>query len=151
YDKLLTCAHFGGESGRTVLFHDTNGIAWVAVVTNTIPVIADMVIAQVSNRAPPSIVIPYVLPPDYTNYVEGHTLLGIPAFWLHKNASHIDYTWIVYFGDYDWYGFGTWMGLVHASDWPSGTAASGGDSGSPAFLSWSNHPVLAFATTLTPD
>jgi hypothetical protein len=75
----------------------------------------------------------------------------MPAFWLHKNTGHIDYAWVVYLDDYNWYGYGTWMGLVHSSDWPSGSAATGGDSGSPAFLSWSNNPILAFATTLTPD
>jgi hypothetical protein len=150
-DKLLTCAHFGGEAGQTVTFHDTNGILWTAVVTNTLNPIADIVIARLKEPAPPSILIPYVLPADYTNYVEGHTLLGMPAFWLHKNSSHIDYDWVVYLDDYNWYGYGTWMGLDHASDWPSGTAATGGDSGSPAFLSWSNHPVLLYATTLTPD
>jgi hypothetical protein len=149
-DKLLSCAHFGGEAGQTVTFHDTNGIAWTGVVTNT-TAIADMVIAQLSNRAPASIVIPYVLPPDYTNYVAGHSLLWMPAFWLHKNTGHIDYAPVVSLDDSDLYGYGTWMGLVHSSYGPGGSAATGGDSGSPAFLSWSNHPVLAFATTLTPD
>jgi hypothetical protein len=150
-DKLLSCAHFGGESGQTVTFHDTNGISWTGVVTNTTAAIADMVIAQLSNAAPASIVIPYVLPPDYTNYIAGHSLLWMPAFWLHKNTGHIDYAPVVYFADSDLYGYGTWMGLVHSSYGPGGSAGSGGDSGSPAFLLWSNHPVLAFATTLTPD
>jgi hypothetical protein len=150
-DKLLSCAHFGGESGQTVTFHDTNGIAWTGVVTNTTTAIADMVIAQLSNRAPASIVIPYVLPPDYTNYIAGHSLLWMPAFWLHKNTGHIDYAPVVYLADSDLYGYGTWMGLVHSSYGPGGSAATGGDSGSPAFLSWSNKPVLAFANTLTPD
>ena len=150
-DKLLSCGHFGGESGQTVTFHDTNGIAWTGVVTNTTTAIADMVIAHLSNTAPASIVIPYVLPPDYTNYIAGHSLLWMPAFWLHKNTGHIDYAPVVYLDDSDLYGYGTWMGLVHSSYGPGGSAATGGDSGSPAFLSWSNHPVLAFATTLTPD
>ena len=150
-DKLLTCGHFGGESGRTVTFQDTNGVPWLAVVTNTTGVIADMVIAQLSNTAPASIVIPYVLPWDYTNYIAGHSLLWMPAFWLHKNTAHIDYAPVVVTGDYDFYGYGTWLGLYHSSYGPTGSAATGGDSGSPAFLSWKNQPVLLFATTLTPD
>jgi hypothetical protein len=151
-NTLLTCAHFGGLAGQTVTFYDTNGVEWVAVVTNTIGVIADMVIAQSSNSAPASIVIPFVLPPDYTNYIAGQSLLGMPAFWLHKNSSHIDYAPVYVVADTNWYGYGTWMQLVHdGHGFYTGTAASGGDSGSPAFFSLSNNPVLAFATTLTPD
>jgi hypothetical protein len=151
-NTLLTCAHFGGLAGQTVTFYDTNGVAWVAVVTNTISVIADMVIAQLSNSAPASIVIPYVLPPNYTNYIAGRSLLGMPAFWPHKNSSHIDYAPVALVQDHDYYGYGTWMGLYHDGyGLYTGTAGTGGDSGSPAFFSLSNNPVLAFATTLIPD
>ena len=150
-NALLSCGHFGGEMGQTVTFHDTNGVPWVAVVTNTIHPIADLVIAQLSSAAPPSIVIPYVLPPNYANYIAGHTLLGMPAFWLHKNPGHIDYAPIADIGDYGWYGYGTWIRLNHANNGFSGSSATGGDSGSPAFLSWKNCPVLMFATTLAGD
>ena len=150
-NKILTCAHFGGDAGQTVTFCDTNGVVWVGVVTNVINVIADMDIAELSNAAPPSIVIPYVLPPDYTNYIAGQTLMGMPAFWLHGNSSHIDYAPVAGVADGNWYGYGTWMGLQHDGYGFSGTTATGGDSGSPAFLSWSNHPVLLFATTLSGD
>ena len=151
-NELLACGHYGGEAGQTVTFHDTNGVPWVAVVTNTFHPIADLVIAQLSNAAPASIVIPYVLPPDYTNYLAGgHTLLGMPAFWLHKNTGHIDYAPIADLGDYGWYGYGTWVRLNHANYGFSGSSATGGDSGAPAFLSWSNCPVLMFATTLSGD
>jgi len=150
-NQLLTCGHYGGESGQTVTFHDTNGVPWVAIVTNTINPIADMAIAQLRNAAPASIVIPYVLPPDYTNYIAGHTLLGMPAFWVHKDPGHIDYAPIAGLGDYGWYGYGTWLQLSHANYGFTGSSASGGDSGSPAFLSWRNCPVLMFATTLAGD
>src|SRR5208337_3252634 len=73
------------------------------------------------------------------------------AFWLHKNAAHIDYAPVVEVADAPWYGYGTWMDLLHDGYGYDGTAASGGDSGSPAFMSLSNQPVLLFATTLTPD
>ena len=112
-NKLLACAHYGGEAGQTVTFHDTNGVAWVGVVTNVINVIGDMDIAELSNAAPASIVIPFVLPPDYTNYIAGHSLLGMPAFWLHKNPAHIDYAPVADVEDANWYGYGTWMQLVH--------------------------------------
>jgi YD repeat-containing protein len=150
-NELLSCGHYGGELNQTVTFHDTNGVPWVAIVTNTIHPVADLVIAQLSNAAPASIVIPYVLPPDYTNYIPGHTLLGMPAFWLHKNPGHIDYAPIADIGDCGWYGYGTWVELNHANSGFSGSSATGGDSGSPAFLSWSNCPVLMFATTLAGD
>ena len=150
-NQLLACGHYGGEAGQTVTFHDTNGVPWVAIVTNTIHPIADMVIAQLSNAAPPSILIPGILPPDYTNYIAGHSLLGMPAFWLHKNTGHIDYAPIANIGDYDWYGYGTWVALHHSNYGFSGSSATSGDSGSPGFLSWSNRPVLMFATTLAGD
>jgi hypothetical protein len=151
-NKLLVCAHYGGEKGQTVTFHDTNGVAWMGVVTNVISVIADMDIAQLSNAAPPSIIIPYVLPPIYTNYIAGNSLMGMPMFWLHRNSSHIDYAPVAEIADADWYGYGTWIDLLHDGyGMYSGTPASGGDSGSPAFMSLSNNPVLVFATSLTPD
>ena len=150
-NELLACGHYGGESGQTVTFHDTNGVPWVAIVTNTIKPIADLVIAQLSNTAPAAIVLPCVLPPVYTNYLAGHTLLGMPAFWLHKNTGHIDYAPIAGLGDYDWYGYGTWVKLDHGNYGFGGSSATGGDSGSPGFLCWSNCPVLMFATTLSGD
>ncbi len=151
-NTLLVCGHYGGEAGQTVTFHDTNGVPWVSVVTNVINVIADMEIAQLSNPAPASIVIPLVLPPDYLNYIAGHSLRGMPAFWLHKNSAHIDYAPVAEVADADWYGYGTWMALLHDGyGLYSGTPATGGDSGSPAFMSWSNNPILLFATTLSPD
>jgi hypothetical protein len=151
-NKLLVCAHYGGEAGQTVTFYDTNGVAWVGVVTNVINVIADMDIAELSNAAPASIVIPYVLPPDYANYIAGQSLVGMPAFWLHKNRARINYAPVVDVENANWYGYGTWMQLLHDGyGLYSGTTGTGGDSGSPAFLSWSNQPVLLFATTLTPD
>jgi hypothetical protein len=150
-NKLLVCAHYGGEAGQTVTFHDTNGVAWVAVVSNVINVIADMDVAELSNAAPASIVIPKVLPPDFTNYIAGHSLLGMPAFWLHKNTAHIDYAPVAEVVDADWYGYGTWMDLLNDGYGYGGTPVTGGDSGSPAFMSLSNNPILLFATTLTPD
>ena len=150
-DKLLTCAHLGGESGQSVTFYDTNGVPWVGVVTNVINVIADLDIAELSNAAPATIVIPYVLPPGFENYIAGHTLLGMPAFWAHRNTGHIDYAPVAEVADANWYGYGTWVQLYNNSYGYGGTPATGGDSGSPAFLSWSNQPVLLFATSLTPD
>lgn len=151
-DKLLTCAHYGGERGQTVTFHDTNGMVWVGVVTNVVNIIADMDIAELSNAAPPSIIIPYVLPPNYTNYISGNSLQGMPAFWLHKNTAHIDYAPVNAVMEVNWYGYGTWMRSLHNGYGSySGTLATGGDSGSPAFLSLNDKPILLFATTLSGD
>ena len=152
-NKLLVCAHNGGEVGQTVTFHDTNGVAWTGVVTNVINVIADMDIAGLSNAAPATIVLPRILPPDYTNYIAGQSLFAMPAFWLHKNTAHIDYAAVAFVGDLAINGnYGTWLQLVHDGYGQyGGTAATGGDSGSPAFMIWSNNPVLLFATTYTPD
>ena len=153
-NELLACGHYGGEFGQTVTFHDTNGIAWIAVVTNTVNPIADMIIAQLSNSAPSSIVIPYVLPPNYTNYIYNHTLVGLTAIWLRKNSSSIDYENINSVADNNSYGYGTWMTVYHNNigTFGNGTSASGGDSGSPAFMIWTNNvPILLFATTTPGD
>jgi hypothetical protein len=151
-NQLLVCAHYGGEAGQTVTFHDTNGVPWTGVVTKVINVIGDMDIAELSNAAPASIVIPAVLPPDYTNYIAGHSLLGMPAFWLHGNSGHLDFAPVAEVTDASWYGYGTWMDLLHdGHGLYSGTPATGGDSGSPAFMTLNNRPVLLFATTVSGD
>jgi hypothetical protein len=124
-DKLLSCAHFGGESGQSVTFYDTNGVPWVGVVTNVINVIADLDIAELSNAAPPTIVMPYVLPPGFENYLAGHTLLGLPAFWAHRNTGHIDYAPVAEVADANWYGYGTWVLLYNNGYGYGGTPFTG--------------------------
>lgn len=149
--KILTCGHF--FLGNTVTFTQTNGAAWTAVITNRVQVIGDMVVAQLSNRAPPAIVLPCVLPPDYTNYITGHNLAGIPAFWAHKNTARLEYAPIVSCADNNFLGFGTWLRIGHDGygHFGKGSSATGGDSGSTAFAVWKNQPVLLFATTLRGD
>jgi hypothetical protein len=51
------------------------------------------------------------------------------------------------------YGTGEWMTIRHNGYGPfgKGSAAIPGDSSSPAFMIWSNHPVLLFATTFSGD
>jgi len=150
-NELLVCGHYGGESGKTVLFFDTNGVSWTAVVTNVLGIIADMEIAQLSNSAPAAIVIPYVLPPNYTNYLAGHSIVGLPCFWCQKNSGILQYSKISSLVDNSTsYGYGTWMTVFHAGTGPfgNGSGATGGDSGSPAFMIWTNNvPILLFATT----
>jgi hypothetical protein len=154
-NELLTCAHMGGEFGQTVTFHDTNGTAWVGVVTNVVGIIGDMVVARLSNSAPATIVIPWVLPPNYTNYFSSHSILGIPAFWCHKNAGQLEYAPIVECVDKTgiFGGFGTWLRIEHNGygSFGSGTAGTGGDSASPAFLMYKNEPVLLFADSTGDD
>jgi hypothetical protein len=153
-NELLTCAHDDGEAGQTVTFHDTNGVSWVGVVTNVINVLSDLDISQLSNSAPASIVIPYVLPPDYALHIAGNSLLGMPAFWLHQGTGSIDYAPVAWVGIADLFGgqSGTWMQLIHNGYGAySGTSAVPGDSGDPGFMSLSNNPVLLFALDLYPD
>ncbi len=148
-NEILTCAHLGGDAGQSITFYDTNGIAWTAWVSNVVNVIQDMDIAQLSNSAPDSIVLPYVLPPNYTNYLANGSIIGTPAFWLHKNTSQIEYAPIDILGDIG----GELMYVQHNGYGPfgGGSAATSGDSGSPAFLVWKNYPVLLFATTYDGD
>jgi len=159
-DKLLTCAHYCGEKGKTVQFHDTNGVLWTASVTNYVNVIGDMCISFLSNSAPASIVIPSILPPDATDYLPSHSLVGLPAFWVHRNGTGranwgaIQYDPVQLVGDANAFGgLGTWLRVCHNGFGPfgNGSSASGGDSGSPAFMAFSNTPVLLFATTIPGD
>jgi hypothetical protein len=159
-DKLLTCGHYGGEAGQTVQFHDTNGVPWTGHVARVVKVTGDLCLAYLSNAAPASIVIPAILPPDVADYLPSHSLRGLPAFWLHRNGSPgsaggtIQYDPVAQVGDFNGPGgFGTWLSVCHNGFGPygHGTSASGGDSGSPAFLVFSNTPVLLFAATVPGD
>ena len=153
-DKLLTCAHYGAEAGKTVQFHDTNGVAWTGQVAKVVNVVGDLCISYLSNAAPASIVIPAILPPDATNYLPGHSLVGLPAFWLHRNLGTIQYDPVTAVAEVNSIGgFGAWMQVRHDGFGPygNGTSATGGDSGSPAFMMFSNTPVLLFAATAPGD
>jgi len=154
-NELLTCQHDEGEAGQTVTFYDTNGVPWVGAVTNVIHVIGDLDISQLSNSAPASIAIPYILPPDYAQYIAGNSLLGMPAFWLHRNTGTIDYAPVAWVGDADLEGgqTATWMQLTHNGygAYGGGTSANSGDSGDPGFMSLSNNPILLFALDLSDD
>ncbi len=159
-DKLLTCAHYGGEAGKTVQFHDTNGLPWTGHVAKVVNVVGDLCISYLSNAAPPSIVIPSILPPDATNYLPSHSLAGLPAFWVHRNGipggpgGTIQYDPVIGLGNINCIGgFGTWMQVRHNGFgfYGNGASATGGDSGSPAFMLFSNTPVLLFAATAPGD
>jgi hypothetical protein len=159
-DKLLTCGHYFGEQGQSVRFRDTNGMLWTGYVSNVVNIVGDMRISLLSNAAPASIVIPAIFPPDVTDYLPTHSLVGLPAFWLHKNGANgsnggtIQYDPVarvveaIGFG-----GRGTWMWVRHNGYGPfgNGASATGGDSGSPAFMMFSNTPVLLFAATTPGD
>jgi len=148
-NEILTCNHIGGLGGNSIVFYDTNGVQWTAWVSNVVNVTSDMDISQLSNSAPASIVIPYVLPPNYTNYLPSYSIQGLPALWLHKNTSHIEYAPVsASFEDN-----GEWAAVYHNGYGPFGNGSSGtsGDSGSPAFLIWKNSPVLLFAATYAND
>lgn len=159
-DKLLTCGHYAGEQGKSVQFHDTNGKLWTGYVSNVVYVVADMCISLLSNAAPASIVIPAILPPDVTDYLPNHSLVGLPAFWVHKNGANgsnggtIQYDPVVQVAEANGFGGrGTWMWVRHNGFGPfgNGASATGGDSGSPAFMMFSNTPVLLFAATTPGD
>jgi hypothetical protein len=159
-DKLLTCGHYMGEQGKSVQFHDTNGIPWTGYVSKVVNVVGDMCISFLRSPAPPSILIPSIFPPDATNYLPNHSFLRLPAFWLHKNGTDgvsggtIQYDPVLQFGEANAFGaIGTWMRVRHNGFGPfgNGTSATGGDSGGPAFMMFSNTPVLLFAATTSGD
>ena len=149
-NEILSCNHIGGLGGNTVLFYDTNGVPWTAWVSNVVSVVGDLDIARLSNGAPASIGIPYVLSPDYTNYLPSHSIIGLPAFWLHRNTAHLEYAPVrnsfVNNGS-------EWVSIGHNGYGPfgNGSSATPGDSGGPAFLLWKDSPVLLFATTYGND
>ncbi len=87
-DKLLTCGHYGGEVGKIVQFHDTNGVPWTGHVAKVVNVAGDLCISYLSNSAPDSIVIPAIFPPDAADYLPNHSLRGLPALWLHRNGTN---------------------------------------------------------------
>jgi hypothetical protein len=149
-NEILTCNHIGGLGGNSILFSDTNGVPWTAWVSNVVNVTGDLDIAQLSNGAPSSIVIPYVLPPNYTNYLPGHSLKGLPAFWLHRNTSHIEYAPVS--NSFENNG-SEWVSIFHTGYGPFGNGSPGtsGDSGSPAFLIWKDSLVLLFAAAYGND
>lgn len=148
-NEILTCEHLNGLAGQSVIFYDTNGVEWTAWVSNVVYVLQDMCIAQLSNAAPGSIIIPYVLPPNYTNYIQSGNLTGVPAFWLHKNTEQIEYAPVSVYAPGD----GELIYVEHNGYGPfgNGSYATSGDSGSPAFLIWKNSPILLFATTYPTD
>ena len=159
-DKLLTCAHYGGEKDQTILFHDTNGVPWVAKVARVVNVSGDLCLSILSNRAPASIRLPAVFPPDAPEYLPHGDWTGLPAFWLHKNGIHgvpggtIQYEPVFqYVQAHAASGQNAWMQLRHNGWGPfgNGSSATGGDSGSPAFMDFSNTPVVLFATTAPGD
>ena len=159
-DKLLTCGHYGGEAGKSVQFHDTNGVAWTGYVSNVVNVAGDLRISYLSNAAPASIVIPTIFPPDAADYLPNHSFVGLPAFWVHKNGANgsaggaIQYDPVVQVARANAFGgLGNWMWVRHNGfgRFGHGASASGGDSGSPAFMIFSNTPVLLFATTTPGD
>jgi len=149
-NEILTCNHIGGLGGNSVVFYDTNQVQWIAWVSNAVNIAVDLDIAELSNCAPASIVIPYVLPPDYTNYLPSHSIEGLPAFWLHKNTSHIEFASVT--GSFVSNG-SEWVSLFHNGYGPfgNGSSATPGDSGSPAFMVWKDSPVLLFAATYGND
>lgn len=155
-NKLLTCNHYGGESGQSVQFYDTNGVSFVGHVAKVLNVLGDMDIAILSNSAPASIVIPYVFPPDYINHRSLPTLFLVPCVWLHKNTGQIQYEVVEGCGYRSLTGGAANEVLdldspcVPWSSFSCGTGATGGDSGSPAFavLDGSQTPILLFAATL---
>jgi hypothetical protein len=159
-DKLLTCGHYGGEQGKSVQFRDTSGKLWTGYVSNVVNIVGDMRISLLSNAAPASIVMPAIFPPDVTDYLPTHSLVGLPAFWLHKNGAYgsnggtIQYDPVARVVEADGFGGrGTWMWVWHNGFGPfgNGASATGGDSGSPAFMMFSNTPVLLFAATTPGD
>jgi hypothetical protein len=159
-DKLLTCSHYGGEAGKSVQFHDTNGVAWTGYVSRVVNVTGDLCISYLSNAAPASIVIPAILPPDAADYLPNHSFVGLPAFWVHRNGTNvscggaIQYDPVIRVAKANAFGGpGTWMWVRHNGfgRFGNGASASGGDSGSPAFMIFSNTPVLLFAATTPGD
>ena len=146
-NAVLSNNHFGGV-GTSFTMTDTNGVQF------TIPVSAtygtnDLQIAILVSNAPASVLIPGILPSNYTNFLFGHTnLIRKYAFWLHKNSSAIELVTVgnQYPASND-ATYGTTMSFATTGGIHGGSYPSGGDSGSPVFFVIGNTPVLAYTMT----
>jgi hypothetical protein len=142
---LMNC-HYNPSVGERVQFTDTNGNPQVGYVSNLIS-LCDMTIAQMSNGYPSSVVPPSIFPANWTNKLSGKTPIGLPVFWCHKNTTTIEYAVVNQWSPSNNPPAIT-MGLNCSTKYPrGGNSATGGDSGSPAFMSFDGSPVLLFTVT----
>ena len=147
---ILLNVHYGPTTNLLISFMDTNGIPYVAGITGLVYSSNDMVLGMMSSNMPATFVFPLVFPPGFTNNLSGHTPLGLPCVWAHKNANQLE-AGVINF----WQPGGTGEYLVsmefnYSTNYPKGgIAPSAGDSGSPTFFIIHNNPVLLGAMTLT--
>ncbi len=87
---IATQVHVGGMLGITLMFRDTNGVAYYSTVTNAIGISGDADIGQLNTPLPPSVVPASMLPPNWTNNISGHATYPIIAFWPHKNDAKVE-------------------------------------------------------------
>jgi hypothetical protein len=141
--------------GTAMDFIDTNGVPWQGWVSNCVNVSGDFCVAIFSNRAPATIPLPGILPPNFTNFLAAHSLQGIPSIWPHPNEGWMQL--MVVSSDIPGVEAGTepgkeWFPTTFfpasdiASPWAQGTLPWPGDSSSPQFLVYGEQPVFLFAT-----
>jgi hypothetical protein len=135
------------SSPTGLLIYGTNGQPYSIPYSGTNYQLGDMVLCQLVSNAPPACVPPWIFPCNYTNYFQGHTPIGMPCFWPHKNSSKIEYLVLSAFNmplsEY----LNTELCLPDATNRQGGTMGTSGDSGSPVFTSVGNELVLLYATT----
>jgi hypothetical protein len=147
---VLVNDHYGPAVGQTVTFTGTDGIQYTQAISNLFYSIGDLVLAQMSNSYPASVVPPWIFPPNYTNYLAGHTPVGLNGFYPHSNTAQLEQcnvnNWFHNFVTPWWLTYA--MGF-NANDHHPGTYPTAGDSCGPFFMVLNNRPIVLFATTST--
>ena len=129
-NAVISFAHFGGV-GTYFIAMGTDGVTYTNYVAASYST-NDLVLAVLSNSFPSTVVVPFVMPPEYTNYVPA--LGGVPAIWLHNVTRTIDY---IKLSNVTTPGFqGSTIHFTTSTNDPHGTGIypSSGDSGSPNYI-----------------
>ena len=145
---ILLNGHYSPSTSWTFNFLDTNGVPYTAGITGLVQGASDMVLGMMSSNLPPSVVVPWILPPTFTNRIYGHSPVGFPAFWAHNKTSQLEAVVINSWVPGGTGGYLASMGFSSSTGYAKGgTGPMSGDSGSPTFFMIHNQPVLLGAMT----
>jgi len=141
--------HLAGVIGTRIIFHDINGVRWVGTITNEVHLQGDMALGILSESAPPSIDLPYIMTPSATTNFPGGSIVSAPAFWLHNNDGRVESLKVVGVPEFAAGGipFCSYISFGPGDGPFAGTLATVGDSSSPFFTVYKNHLIFLGAST----
>lgn len=147
---IVANAHYGAQSWTSAelfRYHDTNGVQHDIPFTGMHFILGDLVLCQLASNAT-GVVLPSILPPDYTNYFAGHNPSGLDLFWFHHNAAAVEHCQLNSFFPS---GSGATLETVTGHYSPTfakgGSGPTVGDSGSPVMTFINGQVVLLFCQT----